>query len=91
MSSDLQKTVHLLLKDYIAPTRKEGNKSIVLSDLAYSRIFMGTSVSAPPPMRDVADALSEKLTDAIATYNTQTEILRNGVFLKTGYLCISWA
>ena len=87
MSSDLQRTVQLLLKEY---TRKEGERFLLLSDIAYSRIFMGTPVSAPPPMPDVANALNETVADVIATYSTQTQILQNGVFKKTGYLCISW-
>lgn len=90
MSSDLQKTVRLLLKEYVAPARKEGKKSLVFSDLTYSHIFIGTSVTVPPPMREVADALSEELPDGIATYNSQTEILWNGVFSKKGHLSIAW-
>ena len=89
MSSDLQKTVRLLLKEYVAPTRKEGENVLLFSELAYSRIFMGTSVGVHPPMYDVANALNEAASDVIATYSTQTKILQNGVFDKTEYLCIT--
>ena len=89
MSSDLQRTVRLLLKEYIAPTRKEGENVLLFSDIAYSRIFMGTSVNVHPPMYDVANALNEAEAGVIATYSTQTKILWNGVFDKTEYLCIT--
>lgn len=89
MSSDLQRTVRHLLKEYVTPARKEGEKFLLFSDIAYSRIFMGTSVNVYPPMPDVAEALTQE--GLIATYSTQTKILWNGVFDKTGYLCISWA